>query len=102
MHDSYVQEAELHAPKLPIGNMQHFDFKKDDKGPFCMNSDKRNASKHDVRTGKFVTLKKTKEMLVEELLLMKIVTKSSKENIAHVAKNNNIQIEHTKEKMKKG
>ena len=41
-------------------------------------------------------------MLVEELLLMKIVTKSSKENIAHVAKNNNIQIEHTKEKMKKG
>ena len=67
-----------------------------------MNLDERNTSKHDVRTGEFATLKKTKEMLVEELSSMNIVAKGSKEDVVHVAKNNNIQIEHTKEKMKEG
>ena len=52
--------------------------------------------------GEFAALKKTKEMLIKEFLSMNAAAKGSKEDAVQAAKNNNAQIEHTKEKTNEG
>ena len=63
--------------------------------------DERNASKHDVRTGKFGTLKKTKETLVEELLSTNVVAKGSEEDVANVVKKTTFRLSTRKKKQRK-
>ena len=67
-----------------------------------MNLEERNASKHGIRTNKFKTLKKMKEMLIRESLAMNFVAKGSVEDVACVTKANYIRIKHIKKKIKEG
>ena len=88
-------------PKLYSGNTEHFDFKENSKESFCMNLSKRSTS-NSIRIGKFIVLKKTKEMLIQELLLINIIAKGSKEDTLHTTKNNNAPIECAKNEGKLG
>ena len=65
-----------------------------------MNLEERDTLKFSIRTSEFATLKKTKEMLIEELLAINIATKGSKEDAVCVTKANSIRIKCTKKKTK--